>query len=119
MAPSNSDSIEDRIDFEEDRIVFRLLFKIMDLQARSRWPVDLAAEKGRRPEEKRRGQRRVALVKKKKKGTEVSVLGKSRLSMRRGGAARKIYVVCGVGFLVHCPSLSETLLPRCEHLSKR
>lgn len=30
---------------------------------------------------------------------------------------RKIYVVCSVGFLVHCPALSESLLPRCEHPS--
>lgn len=32
---------------------------------------------------------------------------------------RKIYVVCSLGFLAHCPALSESLLPRCEHPSGR
>ena len=40
----------------------------MDLQARPRWPADLAAEKDGRPEEKQSGQHRVALVKKEGHG---------------------------------------------------
>jgi hypothetical protein len=80
----------------------------------------LVKKKEKRKKHRERGRERGRERKREKERREGR--GGVRLGVSRhcpSAARRKIYVVCGVGFPVHSPALSETLLPRCEHLSER
>lgn len=97
------------IDFEEDRVVFPTFIQNNGFTSAS---TVAGGERRSRPEEKHRGGTASSCTRKKrKKGTEVSVLGKPRVSARREGAARGKFMLFAVSvswsIVHHCPRPSS------------